>query len=97
MNEKHQQAYEEEQQRLKARMSKIKHKIAVISGKGGVGKSTVTVNLAMAFAMHGYPSDIGILDADITGPCVPKLMGLLQECPLTLRKRSFGRGSRNVC
>jgi len=89
MNEKHgsrsksnarvdaiQQAYEEEQQRLKARMSKIKHKIAVISGKGGVGKSTVTVNLAIAFAMHGYPFDIGILDADITGPCVPKLMGL---------------------
>jgi ATP-binding protein involved in chromosome partitioning len=71
-----QQAYEEEEQRLKARMSKIKHKIAVISGKGGVGKSTVTVNLAMAFAMHGYPYDIGILDADITGPCVPKLMGL---------------------
>jgi len=76
MNKKHQQAYEEEQQRLKTRMSKIKHKIAVISGKGGVGKSTVTVNLAMAFAMHGYSFDIGILDADITGPCVPKLMGL---------------------
>lgn len=76
MNEKHQQAYEEEEQRLKIRMSKIKHKIAVISGKGGVGKSTVTVNLAIAFAMHGYPFDIGILDADITGPCVPKLMGL---------------------
>lgn len=65
-----------EQQRLKLKMSKIKHKIAVISGKGGVGKSTVTVNLAMAFAMHGYPYDIGILDADITGPCVPKLIGL---------------------
>jgi len=89
MNEKHgsrfksnaradaiQQAYEEEEKRLKARMSKIKHKIAVISGKGGVGKSTVTVNLAIAFALHGYSFDIGILDADITGPCVPKLMGL---------------------
>jgi ATP-binding protein involved in chromosome partitioning len=70
------QAYEEEQRRLKTRMSKIKHKIAVISGKGGVGKSTVTVNLAMAFAMHGYPYDVGILDADITGPCVPKIIGL---------------------
>jgi ATP-binding protein involved in chromosome partitioning len=89
MNEKHgsrsksnahvdaiQQAYEKEEQGLKARMRKIKHKIAVISGKGGVGKSTVTVNLAIAFAIHGYPYDIGILDADITGPCVPKLMGL---------------------
>jgi ATP-binding protein involved in chromosome partitioning len=70
------QAYEEEQRKLKARTSKIKHKIAVISGKGGVGKSTVTVNLAMAFAKHGYAYSVGILDADITGPCVPKIIGL---------------------
>ena len=70
------QAYEEEERKRKARMSKIKHKIAVISGKGGVGKSTVTVNLAMAFAMHGFAHSVGIFDADITGPCVPKIMGL---------------------
>jgi ATP-binding protein involved in chromosome partitioning len=70
------QAYEEEQRKLKARTSKIRHKIAVISGKGGVGKSTVTVNLAMAFAMHGYAYSVGVLDADITGPCVPKIIGL---------------------
>ncbi len=69
-------AYEEEQRKLKARTSKIRHKIAVISGKGGVGKSTVTVNLAMAFAMHGYAYSVGVLDADITGPCVPKIIGL---------------------
>ena len=65
-----------EQQMLKLKMSKIKHKVAVISGKGGVGKSTVTVNLAMAFAMHGYVNSVGILDADIHGPCVPKILGL---------------------
>jgi ATP-binding protein involved in chromosome partitioning len=65
-----------EERLLKIKMSKIKHKIAVISGKGGVGKSTVTVNLAMAFAMHGYANSIGILDADIHGPCVPKMLGL---------------------
>lgn len=65
-----------EQQKLKLKMSKIKHKIAVISGKGGVGKSTVTVNLAMAFAMHGYVNSVGVLDADIHGPCVPKMLGL---------------------
>ena len=70
------QAYEEEERKRKARMSKIKHKIAVISGKGGVGKSTVTVNLAMAFAMHGHAYSVGIFDADITGPCVPKIMGV---------------------
>ena len=64
----------QQQQQLKQRMSKIKHKIAVISGKGGVGKSTITVNLAAAFAMHG--NRVGILDADIHGPSVPKLLGL---------------------
>jgi ATP-binding protein involved in chromosome partitioning len=57
-------------------MSKIKHKIAVISGKGGVGKSTVTANLAMAFAKLGYVNQVGVLDADITGPCIPKIIGL---------------------
>jgi ATP-binding protein involved in chromosome partitioning len=55
-------------------MGKIKHKIAVISGKGGVGKSTITVNLAVAFAQKG--SKVGVLDADIHGPSVPRLLGL---------------------
>jgi ATP-binding protein involved in chromosome partitioning len=68
------QQQSEEQQKLKERMGKIKHKIAVISGKGGVGKSTVTVNLAAAFAAKGFK--VGVLDADIHGPSVPKLLGL---------------------
>jgi ATP-binding protein involved in chromosome partitioning len=68
------QQQSEEQQKLKERMGKIKHKIAVISGKGGVGKSTVTVNLAVAFAGKGFK--VGVLDADIHGPSVPKLLGL---------------------
>jgi len=61
-------------QQLRLKMSKIKHKIAVISGKGGVGKSTVTVNLAAAFAKSGHA--VGVLDADIHGPSVPRLLGL---------------------
>ncbi len=68
--------WDEQQEQVKARMSKVRHKIAVISGKGGVGKSVVTVNLAMAFAMHGHVGSIGVLDADITGPCVPKMFGI---------------------
>jgi ATP-binding protein involved in chromosome partitioning len=63
-----------EQQKLKDTLGKIKHKIAVISGKGGVGKSTVTVNLAASFAAMG--KHVGILDADIHGPSVPRLLGL---------------------
>jgi ATP-binding protein involved in chromosome partitioning len=66
----------EQQRRIRATMGKIRHKIAVISGKGGVGKSTVTVNLAAAFVMHGFHGSVGILDADITGPCVPKILGV---------------------
>jgi ATP-binding protein involved in chromosome partitioning len=65
-----------QQEMLKTRMGKVKHKIAVISGKGGVGKTVVTVNLGMAFAKHGMSGRIGILDADIHGPCVPKMLGL---------------------
>jgi ATP-binding protein involved in chromosome partitioning len=63
-----------QQQTLRFRMDKIKHKVAVISGKGGVGKSIITVNLAVAFAKSGHA--VGILDADIHGPSVPRLLGL---------------------
>ena len=70
------QRFLEQQQILKERMSKIKHKIAVMSGKGGVGKSTVTVNLAAVFAKHASLNKIGIMDADIHGPSVPRLLGL---------------------
>jgi ATP-binding protein involved in chromosome partitioning len=59
---------------IKTRMKKIKHKIAVISGKGGVGKSIVTANIALAFAKKGY--NIGILDADFHGPSIPKILGI---------------------
>ena len=59
---------------LKDNMGKIKHKIVVLSGKGGVGKSTVAVNLAVSLAAKG--EKVGLLDVDIHGPSVPKLLGL---------------------
>ncbi len=55
-------------------MSRVRHKIIIASGKGGVGKSTVSVNLAKALKIRGY--SVGLLDADITGPNVPKLLGI---------------------
>src|SRR5512137_1189214 len=59
------------------RMAKIKHKIIIASGKGGVGKSTVSVNLARALQMKGMR--VGILDADITGPDIPKLLNIEKQ------------------
>lgn len=53
---------------------KVKHVVLVLSGKGGVGKTTVAVNLAVALATHGYRT--GLLDLDIHGPDVPKMLGL---------------------
>lgn len=52
----------------------IRHRIVVFSGKGGVGKTTVSVNLAYGLHLRGYKT--GILDADVTGPNVPKMLGL---------------------
>ena len=61
---------------INLKLKQIKHKIAVISGKGGVGKSTITVNLAATFAVKNRENKIGVLDADIHGPCVPKMLGM---------------------
>jgi Mrp family chromosome partitioning ATPase len=62
-----------ERMKMAQRMSRIKHKIVVMSGKGGVGKTTVAANLASLLAEE---AKVGLVDADVTGPDVPKLMGL---------------------
>ncbi len=57
----------------------VKNSIAVFSGKGGVGKSTVSANLAVSLAKLGYK--VGLLDADIHGPSIPKMFGVENEMP----------------
>uniref|UniRef100_A0A7S0VDQ3 Cytosolic Fe-S cluster assembly factor NBP35 n=1 Tax=Polytomella parva TaxID=51329 RepID=A0A7S0VDQ3_9CHLO len=62
---------------IQSRMSLVKHKILVLSGKGGVGKSTVSAQLAFALARSGM--EVGLLDIDICGPSMPKMLGLEGE------------------
>jgi len=59
---------------IKVNLAHIKHKILVMSGKGGVGKSTVAVNIASGLARKGF--QVGLLDVDLHGPSIPRLLGL---------------------
>ena len=61
--------------RMRNSLSNIRHKLLVMSGKGGVGKSTVAANLAVALAERGFK--IGLLDVDLHGPSIPGLLGLV--------------------
>ncbi|MBC8384298.1 MAG: Mrp/NBP35 family ATP-binding protein [Candidatus Cloacimonetes bacterium] len=63
-----------EEKQLQENIDRIKHKLIVISGKGGVGKSTVSVNLAYGLALTG--KKVGILDIDIHGPSIAKMLGI---------------------
>jgi ATP-binding protein involved in chromosome partitioning len=77
----------------------VRQCIAVASGKGGVGKSTVTVNLAVALAQEG--ARVGLMDADVYGPSVPMMMGLQDERPMTRDSkivpiRRFGVGTMSL-
>lgn len=63
--------------KLQDSLGRIKHIIIVMSGKGGVGKSTVSSNLAVTLSMMGYQT--GLMDVDITGPSIPKMFGIEDE------------------
>jgi len=66
-------------QALDKRMCEVKNKVIVMSGKGGVGKSTTAVNLALALVAQG--KKVGLLDIDIHGPSIPKMLGLEGKHP----------------
>ena len=72
-NRDRQKFIQSEQEQIRQRLNQIKHQILVLSGKGGVGKSTVAANLAMSLALEG--KKVGLLDIDIHGPSVPKILG----------------------
>lgn len=72
-----QEMMDERMENIRKNLEKIKYKIVIISGKGGVGKTTVAVNLAMSLASIGLR--VGLLDVDITGPNVNKMLGINSE------------------
>ena len=78
-----QEQEQEQYKRLKESLRNIKYKLLVMSGKGGVGKTTISVNLAYGLAMKGY--NVGILDVDIHGPNIAKMLGIENE-KLTVSK-----------
>jgi Mrp family chromosome partitioning ATPase len=69
----------QEMTEIRMRMGRVRKKLLVLSGKGGVGKSTVAANLALSLAAMGY--EVGLLDVDIHGPSVPKLLGIEEARP----------------
>ncbi|KQC10214.1 MAG: ATP-binding protein [Candidatus Cloacimonas sp. SDB] len=73
MKREREQANKETTEKLKRNMSDIRHKILVLSNKGGVGKSSVSVNLSCTLAERGY--QVGLLDADLHGPSIAKMLG----------------------
>jgi Mrp family chromosome partitioning ATPase len=76
-NEQRHMQMMEQNLKIVDKLTNIKHKIAIMSGKGGVGKTTVAVNLAFSLAFSG--AKVGLLDVDINGPNVPKMLGIEDE------------------
>ncbi|MDD3408575.1 MAG: P-loop NTPase, partial [Methanobacteriaceae archaeon] len=77
MSEEEQKLRLEQEKNLLENLNHIKYKIVVMSGKGGVGKSTVSANIAEAFQKQGFKT--GLLDVDIHGPNIPKIFGTENE------------------
>ncbi len=77
---------EEQDKRIEENLDQIKNRIVIFSGKGGVGKTTVSVNLAYTLVQAGMK--VGLLDADITGPNVPRMAGV-DEAPNVVGDRQF--------
>lgn len=77
---------DQQDKRVREQLSKIKHKIMVMSGKGGVGKSTIAVNIAVGLSLQDFM--VGLLDVDLHGPSIPQMLGARD---LKLTRRPDGR------
>lgn len=77
---------DQQDKRVREQLSKIKHKIMVMSGKGGVGKSTIAVNIAVGLSLQDFM--VGLLDLDLHGPSIPQMLGARD---LKLSRRPDGR------
>ena len=73
-NQSRQEQQQQQDQELKDSLARIKHKILVMSGKGGEGKSSVAAYLSVALAKRGYK--VGLMDVDLHGPSIPRMLGL---------------------
>ncbi|MCP4021164.1 MAG: Mrp/NBP35 family ATP-binding protein [Desulfobacteraceae bacterium] len=74
----------QQQEMIKASLAKIKHKIFVLSGKGGVGKSSVSANLAASLAKKGYKT--GLMDVDVHGPSIAHMLGITELLDISENK-----------
>lgn len=77
--------------KLRQRLDKIKHKVSLMSGKGGVGKSSLTANIAACLVSQGYT--VGILDADLNGPSICKLLGVSNDQKLKITQEGVFPGT----
>lgn len=82
VQQSHRNPLQAEQEQINQRLKHIKHRILVLSGKGGVGKSTVATNLAVWLSLAG--KSVGLLDIDIHGPSIPKILNLERKTVLAL-------------
>ena len=84
--------------RLQQRLTSVKHTVAIMSGKGGVGKSSLTANLATALTLKG--NTVGVVDADINGPTLAKMMGVrdatLEYTPVGVKPAVAALGTKLI-